>query len=456
MTGLENFWLPFFIINFITGCGVTYYLFKHPIKNSHPHKSKKISITLLTVISLVLFFYSTRHGIDIITNGYPFGTPLRLHNFFLEKSNLLLQRNHIKRYTFNAKSTNQDTTKETFVLIIGETGKRERWSLNGYHRQTNPLLSQQVNLVNFTDFLSITSLTRTSVPTLLTRKPASISNIFTFNEKSIISAFKEAGFKTYWLSMQMPVGEHDSTISTYAYESDFIKFFRYSDYSHTGAYDTELLPHFKEILSEPNNKKFIILHTLGSHFNYMDRYLKKFDIFRPSLFDVKNPSLHDYGQKINLSNSYDNSVLFTDYFIDNIIDTLKKNQQNAFLLYSADHGESIFENHCNQSGHGLNTRKNFEIPALAWYSDEYKSSNLSHVQSLIANKDKKINTENVFFSLLDAANIDYKGRNQEMSFASPLFQNRSRFINQSKLINYDNALFVGQCEIVTEKPYHAK
>ena len=78
-----------------------------------------------------------------MTNGYPFGVPLRIHEFLIEKSNLLQQREVIKNYKFNAKSKNQDTENETFVLIIGETGKRERWSLNGYSRKTNPLLTQQ-------------------------------------------------------------------------------------------------------------------------------------------------------------------------------------------------------------------------------------------------------------------------------------------------------------------------
>ena len=90
--------------------------------------------------------------------------------------------------------------------------------------------------------------------------------------------------------MQVPLGAHDSTISTYAYEADIIKFFSYSDYSQRGEYDTKLMPYLSRILSESTKKKFIILHTLGSHFNYMDRYPKDFDIFKPSLYDIKNPS----------------------------------------------------------------------------------------------------------------------------------------------------------------------
>lgn len=453
MTGLESFWIPFFIINLIIGCWTVYYssVVSTPQTNNKP---KKILIIFLTIACVIIFSYSANRGMDIITNGYPFGTPLRLHEFFHEKSNLLLQRELIKNYTFNAKSTHPDTEKEIFVLIIGETGKRERWSLNGYSKQTNPLLAKQTNLINFSDFLSVTSFTRTSVPTLLTRKPVAVSNTFTFNEKSVISAFKEAGFKTYWLSMQIPLGAHDSSISTYAYEADDIRFLRYSDYNHTGEYDTKLLPHFNKILLDSYKKKFIVLHTLGSHFNYMDRHPKSFDIFKPSLYDIKNPSLHSYDQQIYLSNSYDNSVLFTDYFINSVINTLKSQKQNSFLIYTADHGENIFENGCQQSGHGLNTRKNFEIPALAWYSEEYKNSNINHVNALVVNKDKKMNTTNIFFSLLDAANISYREENHEMSFVSHSFRSRNRFINQSALIDYDNAYFVGNCEFVKEKSTH--
>lgn len=452
MTGLQNFWLPFFLINLFFGCGIIYYSSK--TSTFRIHHNKKISITLLMSVCIIIFSYSATRGIDIMTNGYPFGVPLRIHEFLIEKSNLLQQREVIKNYKFNAKSKNQDTENETFVLIIGETGKRERWSLNGYSRKTNPLLTQQTNLINFSDFLSVTSLTRTSVPTLLTRKSAAVSNTFTFNEKSVISAFKEAGFKTYWLSMQVPLGAHDSTISTYAYEADIIKFFSYSDYSQRGEYDTKLMPYLSRILSESTKKKFIILHTLGSHFNYMDRYPKDFDIFKPSLYDIKNPSLHNYDQRAYLSNSYDNSILFTDYFINSVINNLKIKRQKIFLIYTADHGENIFENGCRQSGHGLDTRKNFEIPALAWYSDEYKESNTSRTNALSINKNKKMNTENIFFSLLDAANISYQGEKKEMSFVSPVFLSRNRFINQSTLINYDNAYFSGKCELVMEKSSH--
>jgi glucan phosphoethanolaminetransferase (alkaline phosphatase superfamily) len=453
MTGLEIFWLPFFIINLIIGFWSVYYssVVYTPKKT---HKPKRLLIIFLSTSCVLIFTYSANRGMDIITSGYPFGTPLRLHEFLHEKSNLLLQRELIKNYTFNAKSNHLNTEKEIFVLIIGETGKRERWSLNGYSKKTNPLLAKQTNLINFSDFLSVTSFTRTSVPTLLTRKPVAESNTFTFNEKSVISAFKEAGFKTYWLSMQIPLGAHDSTISTYAYEADIIKFFRYSDYNHTGEYDTKLLPYLNKILLDSHKKKFIVLHTLGSHFNYKDRYPKSFDTFKPSLYDIKKPSLHNYNQQTHLSNSYDNSVLFTDYFINSVINTLKNQNQNSFLIYTADHGENIFENGCQQSGHGLNSRKNFEIPAFVWYSEEYKNSNANHVAALSTNKDKKMNTKNIFFSLLDAANISYREENHEMSFVSPTFRNRNRFINQTALIDYDNAYFSGKCEFVMEKSSH--
>ena len=65
-----------------------------------------------------------------------------------------------------------------------------------------------------------------------------------------------------------------------------------------------------------------------------------------------------------------------------------------------------------------------------------------------------MNTENIFFSLLDAANISYQGEKKEMSFVSPVFLSRNRFINQSTLINYDNAYFSGKCELVMEKSSH--
>ncbi|WP_346428566.1 sulfatase-like hydrolase/transferase [Janthinobacterium agaricidamnosum] len=57
-------------------------------------------------------------------------------------------------------------------MVIGESSRYDRWSLNGYERDTNPLLKQEANLVPLADVITAVSATRLSVPVIISRKPA--------------------------------------------------------------------------------------------------------------------------------------------------------------------------------------------------------------------------------------------------------------------------------------------
>lgn len=278
--------------------------------------------------------------------------------------------------------------------------------MNGYSRNTTPLLSRQSNLVNFSNFLSISAETRTSIPMILTRKPAEQVYQFIFPEKSIISAFKEAGFLTYWISTQQKFGAFDTSTSVYAKEADHMLFLNKTSYTNKGETDEVILPELKKALESRGDKKFIVIHTLGSHYNYSHRYTKDFDVFRPSLNDIDHYSLQDKKNKTQLINSYDNSILYTDYVVNQIIETLKfKKNTESFLFYSSDHGEDLFDNDCDKSGHGNKTTYNYEIAAFAWYSDLYNQKNPEKLSWLNRNKQRKINQTSIFPTLIDAANI---------------------------------------------------
>ena len=117
-------------------------------------------------------------------------------------------------------------------------------------------------------------------------------------------------------------------------------------------------------------------------------------------------SLQDQKYKQEITNSYDNSILFTDYVLNEVIETIKKNKQTeAFLLYSSDHGEDLFDGQCDKSGHGNETAHNFEIASLAWYSPRFAANHTDKVQNLKANANKPVNHTSIFPTLIDAADI---------------------------------------------------
>lgn len=337
---------------------------------------------------------------------YPLGILISFFDLYQEQTKINTAFAKHQRFTFQAAPSSTLVNKQLVVLVIGETSRRANWQLNGYAKQTNPLLSAQANVVNFTEMLSVSNATRTSIPMLLTRKPAEQVYNYNFAEKSVISAFKEAGFDTYWISTQQKFGAYDTSTSVYAKEADDIIFLNKTNYSNQGETDEVVLPVFNKILDSQAQKTLVVIHTLGSHFDYSHRYPSSFDNFKPSLNDIEDYSLQDKKYKQRLINSYDNSILYTDYVINELIDSMRaQTETESFLLYSSDHGEDLFDGQCDKSGHGNETAHNFEIASLAWYSPRFAANHTDKVQNLKANANKPVNHTSIFPTLIDAADI---------------------------------------------------
>ena len=133
-----------------------------------------------------------------------------------------------------------DAAPETVVLVLGESSRFDRWSLNGYARDTNPLLAKEANLVTLPDVITAVSATRLSVPVIISRKPAMQSLKDGFAEKSFLTAYKEAGFKTFWLSNQISFGKFDTPVSVFAKEADVIQFLNLGGFTNNSNFDEVL------------------------------------------------------------------------------------------------------------------------------------------------------------------------------------------------------------------------
>lgn len=447
-----------------------FYCFKIVYRNyNHPlvwvHWSRYMILILGTIFFLAGYYFNSQIVDDInktfknkennflveennafigeLKKTYPLGLIISNYNMLKEqkKINQVFEKNN--HFKFYANRNENINGKEIYVLVLGETSRRENWQLNGYNRKTNPLLSTQENLVNFTDMISLSSATRSSIPMMLTRKPDKSVYRYEFPEKSIISAFKEVGFKTYWLSTQQKYGAFDTSTSVYAKEADEIHFLNKTGYTEAGVHDDVLVPLFQKIVENNEQKQFIVIHTLGSHYNYSHRYPASFAEFTPTLSALKKYSLQDKRYKQELRNSYDNSILFTDYVLDQFIQALKR-QKNvvSFLMYSSDHGEDLFDQNCMQSGHGLETARNFEIAGFSWFSRSFEDKYSSKVYSLEKNNQRKINQTSIFPTLLDAANISIPNYTLERSLLSD-FKDYPRLVMASK--DYDQAKLIGNC-----------
>jgi glucan phosphoethanolaminetransferase (alkaline phosphatase superfamily) len=388
---------------------------------------------------------------DAFGNIWPFGLALRGHEFWKEREYLSELAHKSSLFKFGASQASPIDLPQVIVMVIGESSRYDRWSLNGYKRETNPLLKKEPNLVSLSNVVTAVSATRLSVPVLVSRKPATQSLQAGFSEKSFLTAFKEAGFKTWWLSNQMSFGQFDTPVSVFAKEADVTQFLNLGGFTNNSGYDEILLAPLQTAIKDPAPKKLIVLHTLGNHWNYSHRHPKEFDKWQPSLSGIENPAYTDAAMKPQLNNSYDNSILYTDWFLSQVIGELKSSKQMTSMMYVSDHGQTLYDGTCNLAFHGHNTQYEFHVPALMWYSDLYRIAHPAKVIQLQRNKRAKLATENIFHSLLDMADIRYGTEQLEWSFLNRKFKQHKRYVDSYGWTDYDNATFKGDCREVIDR-----
>lgn len=332
---------------------------------------------------------------------------------------------NVKNYAFDAVKKDTIHNQEIYVLVIGETARKHNFGLYGYQRNTTPNLDTISNILHFDNVNSNANLTSLSIPFMLTRATPEEAAI-KFKEPAVIAPFKETGFKTYWLT-NVPSGI-GSVFGFYSGLAD--------EYKNTSVsldalnYDERLLPELETVLKDRSSrKKFIVIHTLGSHFRYNYRYPKKFEKFTPNLakgLSIENST--DITNKDKIVNSYDNSIFYTDYVLGQLIEQLKKENAVSYLYYISDHGENLYDDASNKLMHAyINpTKYEIEIPLIIWNSQQYKRQYSDKVRTLLQHTSKRIQTINTFHTLLDLANIGYPKENLRKSFSSIQFDTLSK------------------------------
>lgn len=222
-------------------------------------------------------------------------------------------------FTFHAtKNVQTEGKREIYVLVVGETSRAMEWSLYGYERKTTPRMEKLDGLVHFTDVVTQSNNTHKSVPIILSAASAEDYGVI-YDEKSIVTAFKEAGFHTVVIANQ---NLSTSMIGSFYREADtFIdmSLFKPKSAYLTSLHDGELLPYLQKEVDKTDGNLFFVIHTYGSHFNYHERYPKDFAFYTPDKAEGIRASY-----KKQLRNSYDNSIHYTDYVLGEIADMMKK------------------------------------------------------------------------------------------------------------------------------------
>ena len=338
-----------------------------------------------------------------------------------------------KGFTFKAHKDTRSSKREIYVLVIGEASRAENWSLYGYSRETNPLLAQTSGLVVYKDAITQSNTTHKSVPLILSAASAEDYSVV-YTHKSMLTAFKETGFTTIFLSNQTP---NRSFTDFYFQEADHHQNIRYSPdggMTTVNNFDEAMLPLLQHYVDSIPGNLFIILHTYGSHFNYKERYPGNFPLYEPD--NVANVKVEN---KIALVNAYDNSVRYTDYFLYTLIEMLRKQEVISALFYTSDHGEDMLDDKRKRFLHSSPNPTFYQlyIPMFMWFSESYQRDFSEKVDYAVQNKAKPVATNAVFHTLLDVAFIQTPYLRSDLSLVSPHFQPRQRMY----LNDHDKPIF---------------
>lgn len=366
---------------------------------------------------------------------YPVNVCYNLYLAFERNAASENYREASRDFKFDARSEHSATAPEVYVMVVGETARAHNFSLYGYPRNTNPLLSKTPGIKAFPNVTTQSNTTHKSVPMLLSAASAEDFERL-FHEKGILAAFKKAGFHTVFISNQLP---NHSFIDFLGEQADEYYFLKKEDASQGNHYDEDLLQKLDEILPLADasssahyhyryRKLFVVLHSYGSHFNYQERYPRSFAYFKPDSKSEAKPE-----NRRDLLNAYDNTIRYTDYILHGIIERLQKweggqtktdgvyDQPTSAMLYTSDHGENIFDDERCLFLHAAPKASDYElhVPFIIWTSAGFSKQYPDILKALGENRSKQVQSSlSAFHTMLGIGGIQTRYRLDEYSVAS--------------------------------------
>lgn len=349
---------------------------------------------------------------------YPLDLFKATTDVFISRKEVRLMEEQLKDFSFGIQRRDTVPEREIYILVIGEAARYGNFSVNGYKRPTSPLLEEQSDLISYKNVISTANLTNTAMQLMLTRATP-LQPELAYKEKAITDAFKEAGFHVAWIANQSVSNRFIQRITSSA---DFT-FFSTTDYDSSASYDGKLIEPLSEVLGQKNEKQLIIIHTLGSHFRYNSRYPDSFCLFTPALHDNTTYGVTPENKEL-LVNSYDNSIYYTDYVLNEVIEKLKAENAVSTMIYLSDHGENLYDDDTKMAVHGNAEPSLVEIhiPLFVWTSEHYKRTFPVKVDVMEINKEEAVSSSNLFHTLLDIAGLSYPEEARELSIASTEFK----------------------------------
>lgn len=311
----------------------------------------------------------------------------------------------------DAKIPETDTDRELVVLVVGETVRADHFSLNGYKRNTNPLLEKE-DLINFSNMTACGTSTAVSVPCMFS---ILTENQFSFKEAestdNLLDVLTRAGVHVLWrdnnsdskgVAMRVPYQDYRTAESNPVCDVE--------------CRDEGMLADLQEYVDQKSQGDiFIVLHQMGNHGPaYHKRYPSSFEKFQPA---CKTNQLESCTRE-EIVNAYDNAILYTDSFLKKTIDLLRRNSGKfeTALFYVSDHGESLGENGLYLHGlpYAFAPKSQTHVASFLWFGDSFRIDK----GPLRTISENAVSHDNVFHTVLGLMEIETNVYNKRLDLLS--------------------------------------
>ncbi len=363
------------------------------------------SIVLLLLVSLGFY----KEFASVFRNNRELRFLITPMNFIQASSNYLKHSVNIKPIVVAAIGTDAKYTPlpqsrpKLTIIVVGETARAANFSLNGYERETNPRLKQQAGLINLPQVSSCGTDTAVSLPCMFSKfGKDNYSEKQAKSHQGLLDVVQRAGYQVLWRDNQSGCkGTCDRVPNESMIATADPKLCKDGE-----CLDEALLTGLQEKIDAQQQDAVIVLHMMGSHGPaYFKRYPPAFAKFQPTCNDKQ---LNRCSRE-QILNSYDNSLLYTDYVLSNVIDLLRKNSNrvDTAMMYLSDHGESLGENglYLHGAPYMLAPSEQTHVPAMLWLSPEFAQQAKIDLGCMQKKAGQAYSHDNLFHSTLGLLDI---------------------------------------------------
>ncbi len=312
------------------------------------------------------------------------------------------------------------------MLVVGETARAQNFGLNGYTRNTTPALARwqsSEGLVNFGQVQSCGTNTKVSVPCMFSPLTRAQGGDQTPEHENLLDVLQRAGLAVLWIDNQAGCKGVCARVPN-ASALD-LKIPGLCDSGE--CLDPAMLDGLDARIAalDPVRRArgvVLVMHQMGRH---GPAYFKRSAPDRkPYMPECTSITLSDCPPEQRV-NAYDNSIAYTDHFLDLSLQWLKAREQDGSfqtgLIYLSDHGESLGENGLYLHGvpYALAPQQQTHVPMVAWLSPGLQQRSGVGSACLRAQADKPISHDHLFHSVLGLMDVQTSAHDLSLDILAP-------------------------------------